>query len=226
MGKQHQSPKKSLTFMHLLPYLFIAAGGLLLLCVGGMKWYTNRQQDAMLAAYAAVSTAIPAAAGTMPDAGMLPDPDQPAAERDAEEADAAAINPQDTVTPICVLTIPKIDLTVAVGEGVDNATLRCAVGHFEGTALAGETGNFCLIGHRNYTFGEFFNRLDELAAGDSILVDRGGQAYTYTVTETFVVEPQEIWVLDPSEDAQITLITCTPVRIATHRLIVKGTLNT
>ncbi len=124
-----------------------------------------------------------------------------------------------------LLTIPKIDLTVVIGEGVENSVLKYAVGHFTGTALPGEEGNCCLVGHRNYTWGEFFNRLDELEPGDEILIERGKASYRYVVTETFIVEPTELSVLDQGEGSTITLITCTPIRVASHRLIVKGRLT-
>lgn len=74
-------------------------------------------------------------------------------------------------------------------------------------------------------FSEFFNRLNELEIGDSIIIEKGEQIYTYTVSEVFVVKPDETWVLDQTPDAQITLVTCTPIRIGSHRLIVKGVLN-
>ena len=54
---------------------------------------------------------------------------------------------------------------------------------------------------------------------------RAGTAYTYIVTETFVVEPDDTSVLDPGDDTTVTLITCTPIRVATHRLIVRAVLQ-
>jgi len=134
-------------------------------------------------------------------------------------------NIDDSIQTLGVLKIPKIDLTVAIGEGTDNKTLKYAVGHFNNTALPGDVGNSCIAGHRNYTWGKFFNRLDEVAVGDDIIVERNKNTYSYTVTDTFVVEPEDTWVLDQSEDAEITLITCTPMYSSAHRLIVKGTLN-
>lgn len=125
---------------------------------------------------------------------------------------------------IGIISIPKIDLKVAIGEGIDNKTLKYAVGHFEGTALPGENGNFCVAGHRSYTYGQYFNRLDELEKGDEITVRTKKGEFKYEVTEKKVVEPTEVSVLDKTKDETITLVTCTPVRIATHRLIVIGKL--
>lgn len=215
------------TRIGVLPWLLVGAGVLLIAAVLGMKWYTNLQQEKMLAAYAAMLEGAPAGQGTEDAPGGTPEGGQIAFITDEEEqsADGASANgPNREVTPIALMTIPKIDLKVVVGEGVAAKTLRYAVGHFTQTAQAGEVGNFSVIGHRNYTFGEFFNRLDELEAGDTILVERQGQTYTYAVTGKFVVEPQDTWVIDPDEGKEITLITCTPIRTATHRLIVKGML--
>ena len=125
---------------------------------------------------------------------------------------------------IGILSIPKIDLTVGIGEGVDMTTLKYSVGHFPETAMPGQKGNLCLTGHRSYAFGQFFNRLDELEKNDEIIIESKGNTYKYIVTETKVVKPEEVSVLDQSEDSQITLITCTPIRVGSHRLVIKGVL--
>ncbi|CAB1262427.1 Sortase [Clostridiaceae bacterium BL-3] len=124
-----------------------------------------------------------------------------------------------------ILIIPKIDLKVAVGEGTDMNTLRYAVGHFKGTAMPGEKGNFVLAGHRSYTFGQYFNRLDELTTGDEIRVKTVKGSYKYKVYNTKVVLPDEVNVLNPTKDATMTLITCTPIRVATHRLVISARLD-
>lgn len=123
-----------------------------------------------------------------------------------------------------VMVIDKISLTAPITEGTDNKSIRYALGHFKDTAMPGQVGNFALAGHRSYTFGEYFSRLDELAEGDIIKVMYGGKTFNYVVDKSFVVKPSEVDVLDPTEDATITLVTCTPKWTATHRLIVKGHL--
>ncbi|MEW9096063.1 MAG: class D sortase [Clostridiaceae bacterium] len=126
---------------------------------------------------------------------------------------------------IGILIIPKIDLKVAVSEGTDMETLKYAVGHFEGTAMPGEKGNLCIAGHRSYTFGEYFNRLDELEKGDEIILETIDESYKYIVYDVKVVLPDQIEVLNPTEDATMTLVTCTPIRVATHRLIINAKLE-
>ncbi|KZL93410.1 class D sortase [Clostridium magnum] len=126
---------------------------------------------------------------------------------------------------IGIITIPKINLKAAICEGIESENLKYAVGHFPGTPLPGEMGNFCIAGHRSYTYGEFFNRLDELQVDDEIIVKTNINEYKYKVYEKKVVEPSEISVLDNTKEPIITLVTCTPIRIATHRLIIKGKLE-
>ncbi len=124
-----------------------------------------------------------------------------------------------------IVSIPKIDINLMFVEGVTKQALKFAVGHMPGTAMPGEVGNCALAGHRSYTFGEYFNRLDEVEVGDEIQITRGKETYTYKVYESFLVEPTEVWVTETIENKKIvTLITCHPVVKATHRLIVRGEL--
>lgn len=135
---------------------------------------------------------------------------------------AAAAADQGTLG---ILEIPKIDLTVAIGKDVTKETLKYSVGHFEGTAMPGEKGNCSIAGHRSYTYSQFFNRLDELTAGDEIIIKTSGGTFRYVVYDKFVVEPSRVEVLNATADATLTLVTCTPIRVATHRLIVKAKLQ-
>lgn len=136
--------------------------------------------------------------------------------------------PNDNKTPnnkagtIGIIKIPKIKLNVALSEGVDVDTLKYAVGHFTGTPMPGSKGNFCVAGHRSYAYNEYFNRLDELTTGDKIIVTTVDGEFTYEVYDSKIVKPEEISVLDNTKSSEITLVTCTPIRIATHRLIIKG----
>ena len=129
-----------------------------------------------------------------------------------------------SLIPVFLLKIPKIDLDVVVAEGTSYPVLEYAVGHFTGTALPGQIGNLSMAAHRSFVTGEFFNRLDEVEIGDELIVDYNNNTYVYITTEVFVVGPYDVWVLDPTEDATITLVTCTPITTGTHRLIVKGVL--
>lgn len=134
-------------------------------------------------------------------------------------------NSNDDIEGIGILIIPKIDLKVVIGEGADLETLKYAVGHFKGTALPGEIGNFCVAGHRSYVFGEYFNRLNELKAGDEVIIKTLKGEFKYKVYNTEVVLPSQVEVLNQSKESTMTLITCTPIHVGTHRLIVKARLE-
>ena len=122
---------------------------------------------------------------------------------------------------LCVLRIPKIDSTNPVVEGTSSSSLSAALGHETSTAYPGEVGNCVIAGHRNYTFGKFFNRLDEIEIGDLLYIDVEDDTYTYEVTEVKVVEPTEVEILESDgETEQLTLYTCTPIYVATHRLVI------
>ena len=123
-----------------------------------------------------------------------------------------------------IMEIEKIGLVVTLAEGTDNKSITLSVGHFPKTAMPGQVGNFAVVGHRSYRYGAYFNRLDELESGDIVRVKTVDGVFSYAVDSKMVVEPTETWVLEPSETATMTLVTCTPIRTATHRLIIKGHL--
>lgn len=149
----------------------------------------------------------------------------PAIINNPDESESSKPLQEEMPEIIGILKIPKLNLKVAIGEGSANESMRYTVGHFTDTAKPGAQGNFAVIGHRSYRYGQFFNRLDELKKGDLLEVKSGKHTYTYKVTESLVVEPEDTWILDDTADATITLVTCTPVRIATHRLVIKGELE-
>jgi sortase A len=141
----------------------------------------------------------------------------------SENIDVTDKKPSDNQTgTIGIISIPKIDANVALSEGIGTEILKYAVGHFTETPMPGEQGNSCFAGHRSYTYNQYFNRLDEVNIGDRIIVTTKDGEFEYEVYESKVVEPEEISVLDNTKGAEITLVTCTPIRVATQRLVVKG----
>lgn len=145
------------------------------------------------------------------------EPDTPMPTEAAEAVDA-------TVTGIGVLTIDAIGLKLPVAEGVSEAQLKVAVGHVPQTAAIGDTGNAVIAGHRSYTHGQFFNRLGELTVGDVIRYQSiDGEVMEFTVYETLEILPGDPAAFEQPEDKQVlTLYTCTPVRTASHRLLVRA----
>ncbi len=125
-----------------------------------------------------------------------------------------------------IIQIKKIKVKAPIVEGVKPSNLASAVGHIPGTAALGAPGNSALAGHRSYTFGKFFNRLDELVIGDEIVITTKKEDLKYKVSKIHVVTPDDVSVLKGSKDESIiTLITCTPIYVASHRLIVVAALE-
>ncbi len=132
-----------------------------------------------------------------------------------------------------MIRIPRLgkNYHYVIVEGVSVEDLRKGPGHYPGTALPGGLGNFVVSGHRT-TYLAPFNRVDELKAGDRILVDTQDKQYVYQVTGEKVVSPTALDVTDPvpfhpgqaPTDHLITLTTCHPKYSASHRLIVFGRL--
>jgi sortase A len=117
-----------------------------------------------------------------------------------------------------------------VVQGVTLTDLQRGPGHYPGTALPGDKGNFAIAGHRT-TYGAPFFNLDQLRKGDEVLVTaRGGETYTYRVTEQEIVLPGDTWVIepDPLETGKktLTLTTCNPRFSNAQRLIVFAELVT
>ncbi len=111
-----------------------------------------------------------------------------------------------------------------VVQGVGLTELQRGPGHYPGTALPGQKGNFAVAGHRT-TYGAPFFNLDQLRKGDEVLVTAGnGKRYTYRVATQEVVAPGETWVVgpDPLETGKkmLTLTTCNPRFSNAERLIV------
>jgi sortase A len=104
-------------------------------------------------------------------------------------------------------------------EGIEDETLRRAVGHIPGTALPGQEGNVAIAGHRD----TFFRPLRNIRKNDEITLRMLNGTHRYRVESTKVVEPEDIAVLDDSGEAILTLVTCYPfnfVGSAPQRFIV------
>ena len=139
--------------------------------------------------------------------------------------------PPDTVPPptpegsaVAIIKIPRIGLEKAVVEGVGVPDLKTGPGHYPDTPLPGQPGNSAVAGHRT-TYGAPFNRLDELTQGDSIFVTTRQGQFRYVVNHKAVVSPDNVSVLDPTDDNRLTLTTCNPKYSARQRLVVVGRLE-
>lgn len=130
---------------------------------------------------------------------------------------------------IAKLYIPALGQQWVVVEGVTQADIRYAPGHYPDTAQPGQVGNFSVAGHRNRAT---FWRLDELNNGDAIVVEDKSNWYVYKVVKTRIVLPTQVEVVAPvpmlpgskPTKAMVTLTTCNPKFDNYQRLIVHGEL--
>ena len=150
----------------------------------------------------------------------------PAAERTASPATSSRAVTRRVPPPgsaVGKIEIPRLGVSAVVRAGSDARTLQLAVGHIPGTALPGETGNVGLAAHRD----TFFRRLEDIRAGDEVRVVTPDGTFTYEVEGTRIVEPSDVWVLDPTARPALTLVTCYPFRFvgsAPQRFIVRAQL--
>lgn len=121
------------------------------------------------------------------------------------------------------ISVPAIGVDAPIVHGVEPASLRLGVGHYEGSSNPGEPGNLVFAGH-NDTYGEVFRDLDRLKAGDEVTVYTASQNYRYRILGSRIVEPTEVGVMAPTVGPTLTLISCYPYLVDTERIVVFGEL--
>ena len=123
------------------------------------------------------------------------------------------------------IDIPKIDVSLPIYHGVESQVLQVAIGHIEGSSLpVGGKGTHCAVsGHRGLPAARLFTDLDQLEVGDKFLIQVLDRTLTYEVDQIRIVLPEEFQDLeiDPDKDL-MTLVTCTPYKVNSHRLLVRG----
>ena len=123
------------------------------------------------------------------------------------------------------IRIPAIDVDLPVYHGTSDDVLERGVGHIPGTALpvGGISTHAVLTGHRGLASAELFTNLDRVRVGDTFTIEVFGEVLTYEVRETHVVQPDETETLYPQRGRDlVTLVTCTPLGINSHRILVTG----
>jgi sortase A len=141
----------------------------------------------------------------------------------AENSDEAPADVKKGET-IGMLEIDKIGLKTAMVEGAEQDNIKFAVGHLPFSAslyeLGKENHNFAIVGHRSYTYGKFFNRLDELEENDKIIVYARNKVLTYQIFDKKIVQPTNVDVVNPIKGKSVvTLITCYPEYSDAKRLV-------
>ncbi|PAU70019.1 sortase family protein [Bifidobacterium italicum] len=148
-------------------------------------------------------------------------------EDDAEYTDL--LNAGDSL--IGSIIIPKISVNLPIRHGTSKLTLDRGVGHLYGTSmptgaegLAGGSAHTVLTGHRGLVEALMFTRLDEMEVGDFMYEKVFGRTLAYRVDRITVIDPSDTSQLRiRSGEDRLTLMTCTPFGVNTHRLLVSGT---
>ena len=123
------------------------------------------------------------------------------------------------------IRIPSIDVDLPIYHGTSEETLLKGAGHLEGTSLpvGGDSTRTVITAHRGLPEATLFNNLDQVKEGDTFTLEVFGEVLTYRVFSTQVVEPQDSQavLVEPGRDLA-TLITCTPLGVNSHRILVTG----
>lgn len=133
-----------------------------------------------------------------------------------------SLSDEDTVEPEVVvgaIYIPRIELLQTIYRGVTLPTLDKGIGWWPGTAMPGQVGNVVLGGHR-VSKKKPFRHLDKLQPGDEIFLSSEDGDFVYTVRETFIVQPSDVWIIDQTEAATLTLFACHPPGSTRERIVV------
>lgn len=196
-----------------------------LVSVGGAAWLGRdegkssvRADDSpLLAAEAgAPSTTAPSPTSTTSSTIAHGQPSAPV------RAPADAYMPEP-IQKIGTIEIPKIGLVHEVYHGISLRNIDLGPSHWPGTAFPGENGNTVFAGHR-VTHSRPFRRIHELAPGDQIVFTIAGARTVYVVTESFVVTPKQVEIVNPTPTPMATLFACHPPGSARQRYVVRAAL--
>jgi sortase A len=115
-----------------------------------------------------------------------------------------------------------VDAPIVQGDGWEQ--LKKGVGQHVGTSNPGQDGNMVLSAH-NDIFGEIFRDLDQLKAGDQVIIHTNQRSYTYVISGSKVVEPTQVEVMDSANQPKLTLISCYPYLVDNQRIVVTARLQ-
>ena len=123
-----------------------------------------------------------------------------------------------------LISIPKININMALVEGTSRDDLKKGPGHYPETPMPGTLGNAAIAGHRTTYLHPFYN-INELQPGDDIIIAyANGNKFTYRMTQQLIVAPSDVAVAANTPDAELTLTSCNPRFSAAQRIVVKAVL--
>jgi sortase A len=212
-SENEHRPRTGWRRKHVIEFLMLAVG---VVCLG---WYTWEQSATVIEQKKAERE--------LSDSMRAGQAEEPQADEKSSAAPGANAERKRTLTTIKRgetigrVEIPRLRISAIVRSGVDNKTLKRAVGHVPSTALPGERGNVGIAAHRD----TFFRNLKGVREGDLIRMVTPEGTWEYQVDSTKIVLPKNVEVLDPTPENAITLVTCYPfnyVGSAPKRFIVRG----
>ena len=196
--------------MKTLEIALITVGLACLLAYAGARAHGEFERRAAVASFSAVPT---------PERREL---DVPAPDRaEWSENRRAAYAAAERGSPLAVLRVPTVGIEVPVFGDTSEPNLNRGAGYIEGTAFPGADGNSGIAAHRD----GYFRALRHVELGDVITVEHAHGSRDYAITDLTIVEPTDVHVLDPTETAALTLVTCYPfyfVGNAPQRYIVRA----
>ncbi len=227
-GRRQIHRRQKPTVMGVLGELLITAGVLVLLFIGWQLWWND-----MIVANEQTKAATEVSQGWIELDRANRDPQAPVPEP-ASYGDPVVAAVPAVAEPFAVLFVPRFGTdyqrTVAEGIGFDvlNST-SLGIGHYPGTQMPGEIGNFAIAAHRS-AYGGGMHLINELQLGDAIYVQTADGYYTYRFRDLQYVPPTALEVLAPvpnlpdatATDRIIALTSCNPVYSTAERIIAYG----
>ncbi|HPV79174.1 MAG TPA: class C sortase, partial [Dermatophilaceae bacterium] len=219
----------------LIPVLLMLIGAVVLAYPVVATFYNNYKQSEFAREYAAkVATADPAALNaefaaatrynTALNPKLLKDPwDEASSALNADYRDY--LSQLDLLEAMGRIRIPALDVDLPVLHGTSDDTLAKGVGHLFGSSLpvGGPSTHAVLTGHSSLANATLFDHLPDLSVGDQFYLEVLGRTLAYRVDKISVVLPNQLDDLAVTSGAdQVTLVTCTPYAINSHRLLVRG----
>ncbi|ASK65452.1 class E sortase [Brachybacterium avium] len=217
MRPSHRGHGRGGVLIGVLGELLLTLGALLLLFLVWQLWWTDvvadREQSGILAG-------LEQEWGEVDEQTIAPRQEGPP---------PVPETPQDTKV-WATMHVPDFDrpqFPLAEGVSLEQVLNVKGAGHYPGTALPGEVGNVAIAGHRN-TYGRVFEDIGRLGARDPIVVETADAFYVYEVTETLIVQPEDVEVIAPTPgrpgvdptERMLTLTACHPMFSARERIIV------
>lgn len=220
----------------MIPVLLLLLGAVVLVYPVGATFYNNYKQTEFARDYATkVASTDPMdlraelARARRYNAGLRPELLRDPWNEAKATTDAAYheyLTQLDLLDTMARIRIPSINVDLPVLHGTSDDALARGVGHFFGTALpvGGPGTHAVLTGHSSLANATLFDRLDRVSEGDEFYLEVLGETLAYRVDKLTIVLPNQLDGLATTPGAdQVTLVTCTPHAVNSHRLLVRGT---